>query len=110
MPNASAGRFGRLAWLWLSVVVLVTINLRPFLTAPGPLGHAIQSATGMGLRTFSWLTLLPMLLMGVGTWLAPAALRRLGLAGQARTQLRQALILLHHFGKIRVLPGEAQTR
>jgi CP family cyanate transporter-like MFS transporter len=33
----------------------------------------------MGLRMFSWLTLLPMVLMGVGTWLAPAALRRLGL-------------------------------
>lgn len=66
------------AWLWLLAVVLITLNLRPFLTAPGPLGHAIQSATGMGLRTFSWLTLLPMLLMGVGTWLAPSALRRWG--------------------------------
>lgn len=66
------------AWLWLLAVVLITLNLRPFLTAPGPLGHAIQSATGMGLRMFSWLTLLPMVLMGVGTWLAPTALRRLG--------------------------------
>ena len=37
--------------LWLAVVVLVTINLRPFLTASGPLGQAIQSATGMDLRT-----------------------------------------------------------
>lgn len=66
------------AWLWLLTVVLITLNLRPFLTAPGPLGHAIQTATDMGLRMFSWLTLLPMVLMGIGTWLAPAALQRLG--------------------------------
>jgi CP family cyanate transporter-like MFS transporter len=59
-------------------VVLVTLNLRPFLTAIGPLGPQIQSATGMDLSTLSWLTLLPMALMGVGAWLAPAALRRLG--------------------------------
>lgn len=79
MTDASPSTSVRLpAWLWLLTVVLITLNLRPFLTAPGPLGQAIQTATGMGLRTFSWLTLLPMVLMGVGTWLAPAALRRLG--------------------------------
>lgn len=79
MTDASPSTSVRLpAWLWLLTVVLITLNLRPFLTAPGPLGQAIQAATGMGLRTFSWLTLLPMVLMGVGTWLAPAALRRLG--------------------------------
>ncbi|CAB5704927.1 Inner membrane transport protein YeaN [Delftia tsuruhatensis] len=64
--------------LWLATVVLVTLNLRPFLNAVGPLGPQIQSATGMGLSTLSWLTLLPMALMGIGAWLAPAALRRLG--------------------------------
>lgn len=80
MTESSPPTAARLpTWLWLLAVVLITLNLRPFLTAPGPLGHAIQTATGMGLRMFSWLTLLPMVLMGVGTWLAPAALRRLGL-------------------------------
>src|SRR5256885_6581711 len=48
--------------LWLATVVLVTLNLRPFLTAIGPLGPQIQSATGMDLSTLSWLTLLPMAL------------------------------------------------
>src|SRR5256885_7150604 len=43
--------------LWLATVVLVTLNLRPFLTAIGPLGPQIQSATGMDLSTLSWLTL-----------------------------------------------------
>ncbi len=66
------------AALWLATVVLATLNLRPFLTAVGPLGPQIQSATGMGLSALSWLTLLPMALMGIGAWLAPAALRRLG--------------------------------
>jgi CP family cyanate transporter-like MFS transporter len=66
------------ALLWLATVVLVTLNLRPFLTAVGPLGPQIQSATGMGLSALSWLTLLPMALMGVGAWMAPAALRHLG--------------------------------
>ena len=79
MTDSSPSTPARLpTWLWLLAVVLITLNLRPFLTAPGPLGHAIQTATGMGLRMFSWLTLLPMVLMGVGTWLAPTALRRLG--------------------------------
>ena len=64
--------------LWLTVVVLITINLRPFLSAPGPLGPLIQQATGMDLRSFSWLTLLPMVLMGLGGWLAPSVLQRLG--------------------------------
>ena len=78
------------AWLWLCVVVLITINLRPFLTAPGPLGYAIQQATGMDLRSFSWLTLLPMALMGVGGWLAPSALLRLG----ARNAICGSLLLI----------------
>lgn len=60
------------------MVVLVTLNLRPFLTAIGPLGPAIQAHTGMGLQALSWLTLLPMLLFGAGTWLAPAALHHWG--------------------------------
>ena len=64
--------------LWLATVVLVTLNLRPFLTALGPLGPQIQSATGMGLAALSGLTLLPMALMGLGALLAPAALQRLG--------------------------------
>ncbi|WP_313312848.1 MFS transporter [Pulveribacter sp.] len=78
------------ALLWLATVVLVTLNLRPFLTAIGPLGQAIQAGTGMDLAALSWLTLLPMALMGAGTWAAPAALRRLG----ARACVAGALALI----------------
>ncbi|WHZ11376.1 MAG: putative MFS-type transporter [Burkholderiaceae bacterium] len=63
---------------WLATVVLVTLNLRPFLTAIGPLAPAIEAHTGMSLQALAWLTMLPMALMGAGTWLAPAVLRRLG--------------------------------
>lgn len=93
------------AWLWLTVVVLVTINLRPFLTAPGPLGHTIQQATGMDLRSFSWLTLLPMVLMGIGGWLAPSALLRLG----ARTAICGSLALIALGCALRLLPAGNAT-
>ena len=93
------------AWLWLTVVVLVTINLRPFLTAPGPLGHTIQQATGMDLRSFSWLTLLPMVLMGIGGWLAPSALLRLG----ARTAICGSLVLIALGCALRLMPAGNAT-
>ena len=51
--------------LWLAVLVLTALNLRPFLTAIGPLASDIAAATGLDLRGMAWLTLLPMLLMGV---------------------------------------------
>jgi CP family cyanate transporter-like MFS transporter len=77
-------------WLWLAMVVLVTLNLRPFLTAIGPLTPTLQVQAGMSLQALSGMTLLPMALMGVGTWLAPDIQRRLG----ARALLWLALWLL----------------
>lgn len=91
--------------LWLAVVVLITTNLRPFLTAPGPLAHTIQQATGMNLRSFSWLTLLPMVLMGIGGWLAPSALLRLG----ARTAICGSLMLIALGCALRLLPAGDAT-
>ena len=78
------------AIFWVLVVIAITINLRPFLTAIGPLGHTIQEATGMSLSQLSWLTLLPMALMGVGAWLAPAAMLRWG----ARNAVCGSLLLI----------------
>ena len=64
--------------LWLAVVVITGLNLRPFLTAIGPLANDISAATGLDLRGMAWLTLLPMLLMGLGAWCGPALQQRLG--------------------------------
>ncbi|WP_421565465.1 cyanate transporter [Ochrobactrum sp. EDr1-4] len=53
------------------LVVLIGLNLRPFLTAPGPVLSYIASDTGMGFGALSLLTFLPMLLMGLGAFVAP---------------------------------------
>lgn len=74
----------------LAVVVLVGLNLRPFLTGIGPLAGRIAADTGLSLSGLAWLTLLPMLLMGVGAFLGPAILGRLG----ARSAILGSLVLL----------------
>lgn len=90
--------------LWLAVVVLTALNLRPFLTAVGPLAHDIAAATGLDLRGMAWLTLLPMLLMGLGAWCGPALQQRLG----ARRVLLGALAVLAAGSALRAwAPGGA---
>lgn len=64
--------------LWLALVVLVGLNLRPFLTAVGPLTAPISGELGLGYPEMALLTLLPMLLMGVGAFLGTALRRILG--------------------------------
>ncbi|QEL24255.1 CynX/NimT family MFS transporter [Bosea sp. F3-2] len=63
--------------LLLAVVVLVGLNLRPFLTGIGPLASRIQEATGLDYRAMSLFTLVPMVLMGVcvlaGRWVERVA-------------------------------------
>jgi len=55
----------------LAAIALIGLNLRPFLTGVGPLAGAIDAATGLGLQGMALLTLLPMLLMGVGAFAGP---------------------------------------
>ena len=74
----------------LAVAVLTALNLRPFLTAIGPLAQDIAAATGLDLRGMAWLMLLPMLLMGLGAWCGPALQQRPG----ARRVLLGAMALL----------------
>jgi len=60
------------------LVVLIGLNLRPFLTAPGPVLSDIVSDTGMGFGALSLLTFLPMLLMGLGAFIAPSIQSTIG--------------------------------
>ncbi len=55
----------------ITLVVLIGLNLRPFLTAPGPVLSNIAADTGMGFGGLSLLTFLPMMLMGLGAFAAP---------------------------------------
>jgi CP family cyanate transporter-like MFS transporter len=59
--------------LLLGVVVIVGLNLRPFMTGVGPLATSVAAETGLGLQGIALLTLVPMLLMGafafIGPWL-----------------------------------------
>ncbi|MDR6432178.1 cyanate transporter [Brucella pseudogrignonensis] len=73
MVSTSAPSVGKQATpvALIVLVVLIGLNLRPFLTAPGPVLSYIASDTGMGFGALSLLTFLPMLLMGLGAFVAP---------------------------------------
>ncbi|NAW86297.1 MFS transporter [Photobacterium halotolerans] len=61
----------RSGWMILVLIVLIGLNLRPFLVAPGPILNTIMPELGMTVYSASLLTLLPMLLMGVGAFVSP---------------------------------------
>ncbi|SPS01296.1 cyanate transporter [Cupriavidus taiwanensis] len=88
--GARPPRPGPPRWLVLAAVAGIGLNLRPFLTAVGPLAPAIRGGTGLSYQGMAWLTLLPMLLMGVGAFFGPAIRARLGV----RTAVLGALALL----------------
>ncbi|WP_270687049.1 cyanate transporter [Aeromonas sp. D3] len=77
----------------LVLVILIGLNLRPFLTAIGPLVQAIDNRLGLGMDTLAWLTLLPLWLIGVGVLITPG-LRRL----TGPSQLLGAALLLLGMG------------
>lgn len=85
-PHAPAPR--RIALLFL--IVVIALNLRPFLAAPGPILPRIAQDTGLSLGALSLLTLLPMMLMGVGAFASPGIQARIG----TRRGLLLALCLL----------------
>ncbi|MBA8821280.1 MFS transporter [Ochrobactrum sp. P6BS-III] len=55
----------------VALVALIGLNLRSFLTGPGPVLSDIAADTDMGFGALSLLTFLPMLLMGLGAFVAP---------------------------------------
>lgn len=71
-------------------MILVALNLRPYLTGVGPLAASIRAETGLGLQGLAFLTLLPMLIMGLGAFAGPALQHAWG----ARRAVLAALALL----------------
>jgi CP family cyanate transporter-like MFS transporter len=88
-------------WALLALVVLIGLNLRPFLTAPGPVLGNIEADTGMGYGGLAMLTLLPMLLMGLGAFLAPGVQAVVG----TRPGMLAALLALTLGSALRLVPG-----
>jgi len=88
MPRSDHAAAGSAAMIGL--VVLVGLNLRPFLTATGPLTAAILASTGMTLQGMALLTLVPMLLMGLCAFAGPAVQSAFGV----RSAMLWALLLL----------------
>ncbi len=74
----------------LLLVVLVGLNLRPFITGPGPVMEMIRTGTGLSYVGMSMMTLLPFLLMGAGAFISPRLQARWG----TRRGLLTALALL----------------
>ncbi|HGN1706020.1 TPA: cyanate transporter [Providencia rettgeri] len=74
----------------LLTIVLVGLNLRPFMTGPGPVIENIIQTTGMSYQSISLLTLLPMLLMGIGALVVPIINQRVG----DRLGISAAMVLL----------------
>lgn len=72
LPGAHASQ-----GLWLAFVILVGLNLRPFLTSSGTLARDVASGLGMELGEMAWLTLLPMMIMGLGAFCMPSVRRLL---------------------------------
>ncbi len=89
-PASIAGRSVLAPGLLLATVILIGLNLRPFLTAIGPLVPAIQQTSHLGYQGIAALTFLPMLVMGLGAFLAPSVRRHAG----AHTALPLALVVL----------------
>lgn len=88
--------------LLLVGVAVVGLNLRPFLTATGPIAAQIAADTGLDYQGMAWLTLVPMLLMGVFAFLAPQVQRHFG----ARRAVLLALVVLALGSLLRaVVPG-----
>lgn len=76
--------------LWLAFVILVGLNLRPFLTSSGTLARQVAQGLNMPLSSLAWLTLLPMMVMGLGAFCMPSLRRVLAL----RHVLITSLLLL----------------
>ncbi|KUY93782.1 MULTISPECIES: MFS transporter [unclassified Burkholderia] len=72
-PHAASVSCGALALL-----VLAGLNLRPFLTAFGPVLDIVRADTGLGFRAAALLTTLPFVLMGVVAGVGVGLARRVG--------------------------------
>ncbi len=88
-------------WLLLAGVVLAAINLRPVMTAIGPLIGQIQADTGLDAAGAGLIVALPVLCFGIFSGMVPRFGRRFGL----EEVLLGAMLLLAAGILLRLMPG-----
>nr|WP_300306398.1 cyanate transporter [Halomonas sp.] len=87
------------------LVVFVAINLRPFLTSPGPIIELIRADTGLTYTGTALLTLIPTIVMGLGAFAAPALQAHVG----TRRGILGALVILALGSLLRLIVPGADT-
>lgn len=68
-------------YLFILVIILISLNLRPSLTAVGPLVNEIRIDTGLSSSLLGLLTTLPVLAFGIFSVLTPLFTRKMGTEG-----------------------------
>ena len=86
-------------WVTLALIVLIALNLRPFLTAPGPILALIRADTELGNGAVA------MLLMGVGAFVSPAVQSVIG----TRRWVLAALVVLAFWSTLRAVAPNGAT-
>lgn len=86
--------------LLIAGIVLIAINLRPAISAIGPLINDIRAATGLTNAMLGFLTTLPLLAFGFISVLTPVFTKKLGIEGT----LACALLLLIAGSLLRIIP------
>ena len=87
---ACAPRAGKVSLTALVLLVLLGLNLRPFLTSVGPVLDLVRGDIGLDFRAAAMLTTLPFVLMGLMAFIGIGLARRFG----ERQALTGALLLL----------------
>ncbi|KAB0495975.1 MFS transporter [Pseudomonas vancouverensis] len=87
---AGISRTGTVSLLALVLLVLLGLNLRPFLTSVGPVLDLVRADIGLDFRAAAMLTTLPFVLMGLIAFLGIGVARRFG----EKPVLAAALLLL----------------
>ena len=65
-------------WFSILLLILLGLNLRPLLTSIGPLTQDLQAASGMPYSSFSLLTTIPIMMIGMLALFAGGMTRALG--------------------------------
>jgi CP family cyanate transporter-like MFS transporter len=88
-------------YIFLAAVIVVALNLRPFIAGIGPLAENIRLTTELSHHGIAMLTLIPMGLMGCVAFAGPALLR----TGELRTIILAALTAITFGTLMRFMVG-----